>query len=1371
MDKEQFTLYNNNKHSTINTWGCLVSNNNIVLALSNDSNGSIFNCLSYSDEYRYNTYTNTYINNWNALKYDPINNIFIAVGNVNQNCIMTTSNGTSWDNFLALTGLWNDIICNSYNKTYYVVGNNSSNGYSGMMTGTSDLITWTAVTIPPGGWTSIASTGTAIPVNPNIVNTFTLVVVSNIGPNYLIYSLDSGVTWILSNTQIVGSWVKVIYANNLFVAISNVGPNYVIYSVDGKTWTKSTSQPSGNWNDIAYGNGMFLIVDKTETNKTYYSFDANSWSASFIPATNHIVFNTSSNCFISFGSENTLTPTVNTVNTINTFFYNPSNTSTPPPYNNNNNYIKTLKIVIASKTYTFFSHIIEAYFTSWCVYGNKQFFTSLTSSQNNISVINKLNQNNTTNTAVNVFKHSIVGGVYGNGIYLFISKNGYIIRSTTNGATFTTTIIPEVSGGSDWLKIVYGKGIFIILTPVAILYSTDTNTWGRYNLPMDSTNSSNKNVWSQICYGNKCFTILPVNLTNGILYSTDGQIWTKGTLNFQITSVSTTLWNAIVYGDKFVAINSSTNVNNIMYSDDGITWNLSKAPTDEWSSVAYGQVYTPFMENKYYYMACTAKDLRFMYSSNGTTWYAFLPNFNIPYNKFYEYRNASNIIVYGNYSFVICSPNYNVTINGTTINALSYIQKSLDYYNEIVSTYSSSQAETSDCKYNINKQILKDIVELVEKPFSINYNVTNNNGDLDNTTSKLPQALYLPGFKYDTKYGLLITTCSGNNRGTVCDGYWTKVRKRIKIKEKIGKLKINIKTKYFNVDVYRETRWLQTKERSYEFDIGKLKVLTLPAFALGIICTYSNTHGNISGSMFYDPRVNTLSTITSTSPIKTALEASLGINLASLDATKFDSILLSLSKYITTRSPEIFNKVPAFSEKSYTKYQSTIDNNVSEWYNQLTVDTIAITNLTIACKQIISIHVNHPLFSFKIPNLVIDIPEINLLKNLPEFGKEYPILIRPFSYVERFGILLYSKIIVGIPGLINYLADTAKVLSYPSLLIPKGTDVPDILFANVSRQITLDGLRETILILSKLGALPEAKKILDKVSLFIRYSCSLRYCFVNKSTPLYLQFRFLIFFKPFTFIQDLFDIANIAIGESFDLYKSYSKWIDQVFNTNEISKTNKVAAAIIDDIIRKTADQNVKWNKNCMQNILNKLSVLKDATVKKIFKYNVPLPTGDGNFNLTSFSDSVVSLFEEVDLYGDDEKNDGEETANDNDDEDDSASLYPTPTQPSSMSTTINTSTNTTAKNVFNYTAPTTSDKTDNFQAYNLDEYGSYPNNTLYTYPSKHFDIGDEAEAEADDDTETLTTPTQAEYSTDVKKNHRDSTFKTTFASIIDKSE
>jgi len=1371
--------YYNSKHSTNNTWGCLVSNGKMVLALSNETNGSIFNCLNYSDSYNYNSYTSTYLNNWKSIKYDPIKNIFIAVGNSNVNCIMTTSDGTSWKNYLALEGSWNDIICNSYNKMYYVVGNNINNGFSGMMTGTTDLLNseilkWKSVTVPTGGWTSIASTGTSIPVNNSIVNPFILVVVSNVGPNYLMYSLDSGKIWTLSNTQIAGSWVKVIYENNLFVAISNVGPKYVIYSLDGKSWSSSISQPSGNWNDISYGNGMFIIVDKSETNKTHYSFDARNWYSSSIPATNHIVFN--SNYFISFGNENSL----------NTFLYNPSNTSTIIPFNNNLIFNSQTNIIVNNKTHLNFSYNIEHYFTNTCIYGNKQFFSSLvstrnnisTSSTNSISVISKINQNTkenqtyTINTNVSIFNRNIVSGVYGNGLYVFISDDGDVISSSNNGAKFTSKKITIV-GETKWLKIVYGKGIFIILTSISIMYSTDTITWIPYSLPSDNSNSNNKNVWSQICYGNKYFTILPVNLTNGILYSTDGKTWTKGTMNFQLTSVSTTLWNTIVYGDKFVAINASNAVNNIMYSDNGITWNLSKAPTDDWSSVAYGEVYNPNVANEYFYIACSSKDLRFMYSSNGITWYGFFSNFDKPYNPIYSYINASNIIVYGNYSFVLCSPSYNITINGTTLELLTYVNQYFIDYDKYVSGYSESQNETSSCSYDNNKQALKDIIELVEKPFSINYNITNDNGDIDNVSSILSQKLSLPGFSFDSKYEYVLTSCGEDNKNyyglNVCATRMGTTRKRINIQVKIGKLNLKVwKTKYYNFPKTIPTKWFGSRTLTYKINIGNFDVLSLPSCSLGIVSNYSNTYGNISGSMFYDPPVSTPASIASDTPINNILSEALGVNLVNVSPTAYDSIILSLSKYITTKSPEIFSKAPNFSEKTYTKYQFKIDNSVSQWYNNLVVDTIAISNFTVTIKQMISINLNHPLFSFTIPNLVIDIPEINLLDNVATFDKSFPIIIRPFSKAQRTGITIYSKMIIGIPGLIKCLADAC---AHPSLLIPQGSDFcKGLLFQNLNRQIQIDGLREVILILEKLNAFPEVKKILDGVSFFLRYSLSLKYCFSNKTNPLYLQFKIMIYFNPFNFIKDLLDIANIAIGQSFNLYNEFAKWIKNLFNTDKISETNPVAAKAIDAILvsTNTIDDNVKWNKNCMQNILNKLSILQDASFKKVFKYSIPLPIGDGKFNLTAFGDTTSTVSS---TPPDTEPPDTEppytvppDTVTP--DSENSNLVYNIPSQSTSIDTTINsTTTDSNVKNVFNYTAPNILDNTDTIEPYNLDEYGSYPTGTIYTYPPKHFDIGDD---DNDDDVEILTPVSAADYEIDFKKNHKnkDSTFKTTFVTI-----
>ena len=213
---------------------------------------------------------------------------------------------------------------------------------------------------------------------------------------------------------------------------------------------------------------------------------------------------------------------------------------------------------------------------------------------------------------------------------LFLVHNNWSINSysySTDGITWTIASFPSKA---VWTNICYGNGKYIIIPGSksnVFIYSTDGITWSSGTLPVEQ-------YWNSICYGNGKFVTIGVNApnvnsskSNVFIYSTDGVTWTQGTLP------SSQEWTSICYGNgKFVAVADNSNV--FAYSINGTSWTQGTLPSKhQWIEICYG--------NDKYIAVAEDTDI-FIYSTDGINWFtATMPNS--------EYCKS---VCYGNDKFV-----------------------------------------------------------------------------------------------------------------------------------------------------------------------------------------------------------------------------------------------------------------------------------------------------------------------------------------------------------------------------------------------------------------------------------------------------------------------------------------------------------------------------------------------------------------------------------------------------------------------------------------------------------------------------------------------------------------------------------------------
>lgn len=195
----------------------------------------------------------------------------------------------------------------------------------------------------------------------------------------------------------------------------------------------------------------------------------------------------------------------------------------------------------------------------------------------------------------------IMGITYGNGVYVSIGYNGYILRST-DGNNWT------VAKNSSWLnvtysKVCYGNGLFVgVSTGGHIVTSPDGSNWTQQTSPTSS------NI-SDVQYLNGNYYIVGSN--NTAYSSADGITWTSFSIGAGGTDYLTNIFYA---GSKlYIGARSSTN--------DSRCYSSTTGATGTWSSTLInsngGLNKLVYLNNRFFALNSTPS----VYSStDGTSW-------------------------------------------------------------------------------------------------------------------------------------------------------------------------------------------------------------------------------------------------------------------------------------------------------------------------------------------------------------------------------------------------------------------------------------------------------------------------------------------------------------------------------------------------------------------------------------------------------------------------------------------------------------------------------------------------------------------------------------------------------------------------------
>lgn len=149
----------------------------------------------------------------------------------------------------------------------------TSEGPTNNVTTSSDGVTWTQRTAPPGNWSTVT------------YGNHLFVAVANYGTHNVMTSHD-GIQWTVRTAP--ACVISVAYGNGLFVAVGydDETNKHVITSSDGIGWTLQNS-PDERWYSVTHGNGLFVAVSIYGNGNTTYqvmtSPDGQAWTGRTAP--------------------------------------------------------------------------------------------------------------------------------------------------------------------------------------------------------------------------------------------------------------------------------------------------------------------------------------------------------------------------------------------------------------------------------------------------------------------------------------------------------------------------------------------------------------------------------------------------------------------------------------------------------------------------------------------------------------------------------------------------------------------------------------------------------------------------------------------------------------------------------------------------------------------------------------------------------------------------------------------------------------------------------------------------------------------------------------------------------------------------------
>ena len=419
---------------------------------------------------------------------------------------------------------------------------------------------------------------------------------------------------------------SIAYGNGVFIAVDDsqyYGSSQCLYSYDGVNWSLCDFTGSGSWVKVVYGNDRFIALDTVGYSD---STGVNYWVAT--PSLNKYTYtildselDVHSDVVMALEDENTISPATirdqymvvmrDTVpSTLITYEYKRKQTSGKGQFTIVNSFVPTIPeiptrvsqlendanyvtanqvpVALPQKTGAIQSGVLPT--VGWSpfegdwqetampweqpwndvAYGNGKFVAIAEQTSRGAYSEDGITWKQ-MNMPVSAYWQSIA---YGNGKFVAVSYNNSAVSAySLDGISWTQTTMPA---SAEWGSVVYGADKFVAIANKSdrAAYSLDGITWVETTMPSNSP-------WLDIAYGNNKFIVVSYEGGN-LAYSNDGITWEQTSM-FPLAG-----WRSVTYGNGvFVAVERDSN--NAAYSSDGINWTMTKLPASGfWGNVVYG---------------------------------------------------------------------------------------------------------------------------------------------------------------------------------------------------------------------------------------------------------------------------------------------------------------------------------------------------------------------------------------------------------------------------------------------------------------------------------------------------------------------------------------------------------------------------------------------------------------------------------------------------------------------------------------------------------------------------------------------------------------------------------------------------------------
>lgn len=444
------------------------------------------------------------------------------------------------------------------------------------------------------------------------------------------YSMDGlNWSWTILPKSIQDTFNRVTniaYGNGVFIAVDDsqyYGSSQCLYSYDGVNWSLCDFTGSGSWVKVVYGNDRFIALDTVGYSD---STGVNYWVAT--PSLNKYTYtildselDVHSDVVMTLEDENTTSPA--TMQDQHMVVMRDAAPLTPIPYEykrkqtsgkgqfaivnsfvptmpeiptrvsqleNDAHYVTQNQVPVAlpQKTGAIQSGVLPT--SGWSpfdgdwqdttmpweqpwndvAYGNGKFVAIAEQTSRGAYSEDGITWKQ-MNMPVSAYWQSIA---YGNGKFVAVSYNNSAVSAySLDGVSWTQTTMPA---SAEWGSVVYGADKFVAIANKSdhAAYSLDGITWVETTMPSNSP-------WLDIAYGDNKFIVVSYEGGN-LAYSNDGITWE------QTTMFPSAGWRSVTYGNGvFVAVERDSN--NAAYSSDGINWTMTKLPASGfWGDVVYG---------------------------------------------------------------------------------------------------------------------------------------------------------------------------------------------------------------------------------------------------------------------------------------------------------------------------------------------------------------------------------------------------------------------------------------------------------------------------------------------------------------------------------------------------------------------------------------------------------------------------------------------------------------------------------------------------------------------------------------------------------------------------------------------------------------